>query len=1056
MRKLILFLSSITPIMAQNVTGTILGTVTDAAGASVPAARVSVTNDRTGQRREVITDQEGAYVANFLPVGAWSVTVEKEGFRRASINGIPLQVDQQARIDIKLEIGAVTQEVTVQASAPLLQTENASLGDVIDTRQVLTLPLNGRSFLQLATLTPGVSSGGATNGNGLSMNGGRGDFNGYVMDGTSNYSRFEGGVAISPNIDAVQEFRVQTAIPSAEFGFAGNGQINLVTKTGTNTYHGSAYWFLRNRKLDARNFFEPAGPAAAFKRNQFGATIGGPIRKSRTFYFFDYEGLRIRQSAQVRSNIPTRALRAGDFSGERPIFDVLTYNAASNTVAQFPGNRIPSQRISKVAAGLNEFYPDPNLAEGNINHVNITPSKTDGNTYGIRLDHQFTPRHLLFGRYGITDNSSFSPGALPVLGTFGQPRAQLATLNHTWLVSSGTVNEIRLGYNRSRANTISARTFNDDVAGRLGVGGVSNDPIDFGFPNVSIIPNYAAVSDPSNPFPTIRKDNLYQLNETMSMNRGSHALKFGVQIYRSELNGVQNSHGRGTFEFDGRFTRSPSAPNTTGNEFADYLLGYASRSQRQVGSTRVDMRATLFAGFVQDDWRVSRKLTLNLGLRYELNTPMADKYGRNANVDFIYGSGRAAVVLPGDIGPVTGHRYDNATYLGDYNNWAPRFGFAYRPFVDGKTVIRGGYGIFYSLSVGQMFTFQAQNPPRIVNDVFTAQFPVPALTFENGFQLDRLTPSGIVSVRAMEYNRRDPYIQQWDFTLQRQLSNDLVVEAAYVGTKGTKLPRSDVINSPRPGPGAIQPRRPFQGFATFFVREARMTSVYHALQLKADKRFSRSHSFLASYTFSKSLDTGSSSFGGGGNSFDNAQDSDDIRAERGRSAQDAGQILTVSYILEFPWMKQHPVIGGWQLAGIASFRTGFSQSVIVGADRCNCDRAGRMRADVVPGVAWKLDNPTPEQFFNTSAFRLPELYTFGNAGRGIVDTPGRQVFDISLQKNFRALLESHRIQFRWELFNLMNHTNFNTPNMTVDNRNFGRITGAAAARQMQFGLRYEF
>ncbi|MBL8290184.1 MAG: TonB-dependent receptor [Bryobacterales bacterium] len=1056
MRVLSILLLWGTSGFAQNVTGTILGTVTDATSGAVPGARVTVTNDRTGQRREIMTGAQGGYVANFLPVGLWSVTVEKEGFRRANINEIQLQVDQQARIDVTLEIGAVTQEVSVQAAAALLQTENASLGDVVETRQILTLPLNGRSFLQLASLTPGVNTGGATNGNGISMNGGRGDFNGLVMDGTSNYSRFEGAAVISPNVDAIQEFRVQTAIPSAEFGFAGNGQINLVTKSGTNAYHGTAYWFLRNRQLDARNFFEPAGPPAAFKRNQFGGTIGGPIRRNRTFFFFDYEGLRIRQSAQIRSLIPTREMRSGDLSSLRPIFDILTYSAATNSVTQFPGNRIPSQRISKVAAGLNEFYPNPNISEGNINHVNVTPSKTDGDTYGVRVDHQFSPRHLVYGRYGINGSSAFSPGTLPVLGTFTEPRAQLGTLNYTWLMSATAINEVRLGYNRSRANIVSARTFNDDVAGRLGIGGVSTDPIDFGFPNISLIPNYAAVSDPSNPFPTIRKDNLYQLNETMSLNRTAHSFKFGVQIHRSELNGVQNSHGRGTFEFDGRFTRSPAAPSASGSEFADYLLGFASRSQRQVGSTRVDMRSTLFAAFFQDDWKVNRRLTINLGLRYELNTPLADMYGRNANVDFIYGSGRAAVVLPGQTGPVTGHHYDNATYLGDYNNWAPRFGFAYRPFSDGKTVVRGGYGIFYSLSVGQMFTFQAQNPPRIVNDVFTAAFPTPTLTFENAFQLGSLAPSGIVSVRAMEYNRRDPYIQQWDFTVQRQIATDLVVEAAYVGTKGTKLPRSDIINSPRPGPGAIQPRRPFQGFATFFVREARMTSIYHALQLKLDKRFSRSHSFLASYTFSKSLDTGSASFGGGGNSSDNAQDSDDIRAERGRSAHDARQVLTLSYILEFPWLKRNPILGGWQLAGIAAFRTGFSQSVMVGSDRCNCDRAARMRADVVAGVPWVLDGPTPQRFFNTGAFRLPDLYTFGNSGRGIVDTPGRQQLDVSLQKNFRGLFESHRVQFRWELFNLFNRTNFNTPNMTVDNVNFGRITSAAAARQMQFGLRYEF
>ncbi|MBM3735367.1 MAG: TonB-dependent receptor [Acidobacteria bacterium] len=1054
MRTAILTLLLALNLRAQNVTGTILGTITDSGGASVPGARVIVRNEQTGQQREAASGTEGGYVANFLPVGVYNVTVEKTGFRKASITSISLQVDQQVRIDVALELGAVQQEVTVQAAPPLLQTENASLGDVIDTTKALTLPLNGRGFLQLATLTPGVTTG-ATNGDGLAINGGRGDFNGYVMDGTNNYSRFDGSVVISPNLDAIQEFKVQTAIPSAEFGFAGNGQINLVTKSGTNSFHGTAFEFLRNRKFDARNFFEPAGPPPAFKRNQFGGTFGGPIRRNKTFFFGDYEGLRVRQTAQARSNIPSPALRGGDFAGERPVFDVLTYSAGANTVQQFPGNRIPSQRISKVAAGLNQFYPEPNLREGTINFINTAGSRSTGDTWGVRVDHQISAKHMLFGRYGINNTTSFSPGSLPVLGTFNEPRAQLATLNYTWLATANLINELRLGFNRDRANTISARTFKDDIAGKLGIGGVSTDPIDFGFPNVSIIPNYAAVSDPSNPFPTIRKDNVKQVNNTVSLIRQAHAFRFGVQMQRSELNGVQNSHGRGTFEFDGRFTRNAAQATSTGNEFADYLLGFASRSQRQVGSTRVDMRSTLFGAFFQDDWKVSRTLTINLGLRYEFNTPLADKYGRNASVDWIYGSGRAAVVQPGDTGPVTGFKYPFAMYKGDYNNWAPRFGFAWRPRAGGKSVIRGGYGVFYALSLGQMFTFQAQNPPRIVNDVFTAVFPSPVLTFENAFQLDRRSPSGIVSVRALEYGRRDPYVQQWDFTVQRQVASDLVLELGYVGTKGTKLPRSDVINSPRPGPGAIQPRRPFQGFATFFVREARMPSIYHGLQFKADKRFSRSHSFLAAYTFSKSLDTGSASFGGGGNSFDNAQDSDNLKAERGRSAQDARQLFSLGYILEFPWMKSNRWIGGWQLAGIGTFRTGLSQSAVVAQDRCNCDRAGRMRADVVPGQSWSTGTRTPERFFNIDAFRLPDQFTFGNAGRGTVDTPGRQVIDISLQKRF-AIVENHSVQFRWELFNTLNHANFNTPNMTVDNRNFGRITGAAAARQMQFGLRYEF
>jgi hypothetical protein len=453
-------------------------------------------------------------------------------------------------------------------------------------------------------------------------------------------------------------------------------------------------------------------------------------------------------------------------------------------------------------------------------------------------------------------------------------------------------------------------------------------------------------------------------------------------------------------------------------------------------------------------------------VRYEVNTPLADQYGRNSNVDWVYGSPVAAIVYPGDIGPVSGEKYNTATYEQDSNNWAPRVGFAYRPFGQTSTVVRGGYGIFYALARGQLFSFNAQNPPRIVNETFTAQFPTPELTFENGFLLDSLQPPGILSARGIERNRRDAYIQQWDFTLQRQLSGDLMIEAAYVGTKGTKLARSGLPNIPRPGPGAIQPRRPIQGFATLFVREARMSSIYHALQLKADKRFRSGLTFLTAYTFGKSLDDGSSSFGGGGNSSDNAQDPLNLQAERGRSAHDARQRFVASYIYELPFGRGKPfagnvsgvfdaIIGGWQVAGITTFQTGLSNTVRTQTDVCNCDRGGgRMRGDAT-GIPWRLDNPTPERFFDTAAFRVPAQYTFGNSGRGNLDNPGTNNFDISMQKNFR-ILEGHTLQFRAELFNTFNHPLFNDPNITVDSANFGRITSARAARQVQFGLRYEF
>jgi hypothetical protein len=1049
----------------QTVTGTILGIVSDQTGGAVPQAHVGIANDKTGQRRELLTDEQGGYLANFLPVGSYTVAIEKDGFRKASFTGIVLQVDQQIRLNVTLEVGAVTQEVTVSSAAPLLQTENASMGDVIDTNKVLTLPLNGRNFLQLAQLSPGVNTGGV-GGDGLAVNGGRGDYNGYLVDGVPNYNRFSGSAVIRPNVDAVQEFKVQTTTYSAEFGFAGNAQINLVSKNGTNQFHGSLYEFLRNARLDARNFFAPPGPKTPFVRNQFGATVGGPIRKNKTFFFADYESLRLRQASTIRSLVPTRELKSGDFTGQRPIFDVLTYSAAAGTAQQFANNRIPANRISKVAAGLNEFYPEPNTADPRLNFVNTTSRRNDDNAYGVRVDHELLRNNQVFVRYGYGNLEAFNPATLPVLGTFDASRPQLVSLNDTHLVSPRVINELRLGFNRFRNSLMSARTNQDDVANKLAIGGASKDPLDFGFPGVSIIPNYAGVSDPTNPFPTFRWENVYMLGDTVSIVRGTHAFKFGAQVHRIEMNGVQNSHGRGTFDFDGRFTRSAANSTTTGHEFADYLLGYSSRTQRQVGSTRVDMRSTYLGGFFQDDWKATPRLTINIGIRYEVNTPLADKYGRNSNVDWIYGSGQAVVVNPGDVGPVTGYKYNKATYEQDSNNWAPRFGFAWRPFGGNNTVIRSGYGIFYALARGQLFSFNAQNPPRIINETFTAAFPTPDLTFENGFLLGAIQPAPIISVRAIQYNRRDAYIQQWDWTVQRQLAGDLMVEAAYVGTKGTKLARSGLPNHTQPGPGAIQPRRPFQGISTFFVREGRMSSIYHALQLKVDKRFRGGLTFLSSYTFGKSIDDGSASFGGGGNSSDNAQDDYNIRADRGRSAHDARQRLVVSYIYELPFGRGKPVaagasgllqhvIGGWQVAGITTLQTGLSDTVRTQTDVCNCDRAGgRMRGDAT-GIPWKLDNPTPERFFNIAAFRVPAQFTFGNSGRGVLDDPGTNNFDISLQKNF-AVLEGHNLQFRAEFFNAFNHPLLNAPNSNVDNANFGRITSARAARQIQFGLRYEF
>ena len=1055
----------VAPAVAQTVTGTILGNVIDPSGASIPDAKVTVTNNNTGLERVVSTNALGTYVAPFLPVGTYTVTIESTGFQGKSLTDIVLQVDDQLRLDVSLELGAVTEVVEVTGAAPLLQTENASMGDVITTQKVLTLPLVSRDYLALALLTPGVSRGG-TRGNGLSINGGRGDFNSYVVDGSPNTSRFSGGVVLRPNIDAIQEFKVQTSTYSAEFGFAGNGQINLVTKSGANQLHGSAYEFLRNSELNARGFFDPGGPILPLKRNQFGFTVGGPIVRNSTFFFGEFEGLRLVRNSSRLSLIPTQDLKNGNFQGRKPVYDVLTFSEASGESQPFPNNIIPASRISSVAQGLNEFYPEPNQADPRRNYNNTASREQNDENFGIRIDQHFSSSNQLSFAYRISDSESISPGNLPVLTRFSSPRPQLATLSDTHVFSPQIINELRLGFNRVTTSATSERTFNDDVAGSLGIGGISDDPYEFGFPSISLI-NFAGVSDPGNPFPTLRIENVFMVGDTVSITKGAHSFKFGGQVHKVQLNNDARSWGRGGFTFDGRFTRRAQGDSSTGDDFADYMLGLPWRTRRQVGGTRVDMRSSYFGGFIQDDWKVNPRLTVNLGLRYELNTPMADQLGRNSNVDYSHELSAAAVVLPGEIGPVTGQKYGEGLYEGDYNNWGPRVGLAFRPFGGNKTVLRTGYGVFYVLSPGRMITFNAQNPPRIVNETFTAEFPDPTLSFQDPFFLEgQSISSRPVSVRGIERNRRDAYIQQWNFTIQQQLSDDLMIETAYVGTTGTKLSRTGLPNIPTPGPGPIQPRRPFEGFATFFVREARMSSNYHSLQFKVDKRFKNGLTFVSGYTYAHSIDNGSSSFGGGGNSPDNAQNPLNHRADRGNSRQDVRHRYVISYIYELPFGNGrrfgtavtgflNQLIGGWQIAGITTFQTGLNNSGRVRQDRCNCDRAGRMRPDAT-GQPQRLDNPTPDRYFNTDAFVLPAEFTFGNSGRGVIAMPGINNFDFSIQKNL-FITEGHKLQFRSEFFNTFNHTQFGQPNTDVDRTNYGRISSLLVpARQIQLGLRYEF
>ncbi len=1054
----ITFFSAERPSSAQGVTGTISGVLTDASGASVAQALVRAVNEETGAITTSRTDETGAYVFPVLPAGAYRVESEVAGFKRSTTRTIRLTVNQNARVDMKLEVGATTQEVTVTSSVPLVDTREVQLGGLIDERRVNDLPLNGRNVYQLVTTLPGVSSarlasGPDDTGNYVNVNGSRSRQSTFYLDGNMNNSHFRNSGNEAPNPDAVEEFRLITSNFNAEFGRSSGGVINVVTKSGTNHFHGTAFEFLRNNVLNARNFFVPT--VQPLHQNQFGGSFGGPVLRDRLFFFGSYQGLRSRSSAfQNGALTPTAAERAGDFSAapanQQPK-DPLT-------AQPFPGGIIPATRLDPVASKLLQtMVPLPNTPDGR--YQSLEPSWNNSNQGVAKIDYAVNQAHRLNGSWFMIRMHALQPFAgisqipdySPIVENVAQ---QNWVLNENWTISPSLLNEARFGYTiRNRINSGPIRTSWADLGSNVTLGAQPPRP-----PQMFINGRWNMGTYDE----TERPEQTFSWSDTLSWTRGRHSVKAGTWFANNRYEEYSNWLGSGQIRFTGAFT---------GNSLADFMLGQAQSFRQNNGNNR-DFSSKNWHSFVQDDWRIAPRVTLNLGIRYELNTPWVSTM--DAFQTFQYGQRSTKIpkaplgmLFPGDPGVPRG------VWKTDYNNWAPRFGIAFDPFGNGRTAIRAGYGIFYAIGFTNM-AMDMQGQPFLVDvTVFgTPNLVNPYANVPGGspfpYKLNTQDPvfSLPVSASYQDPNIATPYVQHYSFTIEQQLLRDMAVTVAYVGNTSRKLMMQTDANAPIFIPGQstaanVNARRPYLPgtFAQISHAETASNAHYDSMQATFNKRFSHGFTVLANYTFAKTIDEFSEDKL---NLAVAAVDSRNRSLDRGPSALDIRHTFNLSYVWDLPAVSRLGVIGkhvlsGWQANGLVRVQSGSPFDVLAGTD-ANLDGNANDRPDLVGNPRLDTSRPRDQviaRYFDPAAFKAPTPGSVGTAGRNLIYGPGMYYWDASFFKNF-SITERHRLQFRSEFFNFTNHTNLGQPVNTITNPTAGRILSAGQSRIVQFGAKYIF
>ena len=1074
--------------------------MSDASGAVIANAAVTITNVDTGIETKTTTDSSGNYVVTPLPVGHYSITVEAKGFKKSVTGGITLNVQDRIGVNVTLELGQITETVEVRSAAIALQTDTSYLGQVVESQRIVDLPLNGRFFTQLAVLTSGAAptAPGARDERtgGFSANGVRPYQNNYLLDGIDNNSLSEdltneASFVVGPAPDAIAEFRVQTNSMSAEFGRSGGAVMNVAIKSGSNNFHGSVFEFLRNSALDAKNYFDPAtGPTPPFKQNQFGAAVGGPLElphysgKNRTFFFADYQGTRIRTAHTFLATVSPTAWRTGDFSGFDPVYDPTTTVVQGGQVlrTQFPGNQIPLSRFDPAALKLINLMPAPNVP-GSVNSSGVAnnylsnpvePNDTDQGD--VRVDHRISEKDSFFARFSMSDQNLTPPAAIPPplsAAAFSSGdwtnNTRQGVFSETHIFSPRVVNEFRAGYTRLRTERLQFNA-NDNLSSQIGIPGIPFTSNNGGLPRfrVSGLSSFGSATYQ----PTREFENVYHFIENVSLIKGRHTIKLGVEwkpIVNFSI--LQPPYPRGTFSFNGNNTRDAQNRGASGLGFADFALGIPSTAS--VASFINDtFQQPGYFFYAQDDFKVTSRLTLNLGIRYEfISMPMERRNGE-ANYNIVTGmldipKGRNDSMPPSFFPEVPVNRNAPRQLVPqDRNNFAPRVGFAYQ--LNSKTVIRSGYGIFYSSYEAGPLSIPnpGNNPP------FYAQANFPAVSFSTpnpqvnklsrGLPLDALSNPAAPSLFALDPGFRDPYVQHWNFGIQRDIGFHTVWEVSYAGSAGKKLYEFRNANQPLPSadPNAdVDSRRPrpFLGDDLTYWCSCG-SSTYHSLQTKLEKRFSNNLSFLTAYTFGKSLDEQSQASLG----FDNStgvRSEYNYRWEKGRSDFDQTHRFVVSYTYDLPFAHNlHGpakfIADGWQVMGIHSYTTGTPFTIHARTDFSNS--GGDARPDAVLGVSNEpAGGRTRQEWFNPAAFTNPANGLFGNVGRNTISGPANLTVDFSVFKNF-PITETTRLQFRTEFFNLINHPNFRSPSTTYDSSNPGELTAAGTSRQIQLALKFLF
>ena len=1095
-----LVIAAVLPLAAQVTTAELAGTVADPTGAVIGNAKVVATSTETGLAHAAVTDGSGNYLLTFLPPGGYNLSAEAAGFRRVMQNNVTLEIAQRARVDFKMEVGEVTETVQVTAAAPLLESQSSSLGSVVEQTLVQDMPLNNRNFVQLATMVPGVNGTGYSTpgtimsgsrpddrrpGSEIFSNGNREGDNNFLYDGIDDNDRLTLSIVLRPPVEAVREFKVQTNLFSADVGRSSGAIVDVVTKSGANTPHGSAFEFLQNSAMDARSFFNKAGtPFPPFRYNQFGFSLGGPVYiphlyngKNRTFFFVDYEGYRRGSLSTSVITLPTAAMRAGNFAGINTIFDPLTTTPSGNTYTrtQFPNNQIPLSRFDPVTVKMVNAYPLPTGSGITNNYTESLLQTQSWNQGDVRVDEQISASNTFFARWSIQHTATVVPNSYPAVQLAGLPKPvtvgdeasfagtsftpdQHAVADYVHVFSPHLVNDLRVGFSRFVVNyTAEGATQGLNQGNLLGVPNSNTNSFQNMLPIFSPA-GFLGIGD-SRSVPIYRRMNTFQYIDGMTWTHGDHTIKFGGDVTRRQITEYQTNQGNGRFNFSTGFTAAPGVSGS-GNSMASMDLGYPTLIEQDLMLIWPGIRGVENGLYIADDWRATKKLTLNLGLRWEYMSPYTELHDYWANFNLATG----VVDMAGQKGVSA-----TAGVPKTWTNFDPRFGFAYQ--VDAHTVLRGGIGIFsdpngsgatlmrlnrqapfgpiYNVSPGDEFVATR------ASDGFPAPPPVVAapITSPNG---NAIGVSRDFKTAATVY--------QFNLTLEREIPGHVLLKAAYLGNLGRNLGASYNPNQPVPGSGATLPRRPYYSIDPTLADVNWISSDglsnYNAFQFTAERRLSQGLSMLLAYTWGHGIDNTGTEFSGG---YAPPQDPRCRNCDRSNSNSDIRQRLTATYTYMLPWGKgraflnrggvTNVVLGGWQTNGFVTAQTGVPFTPTLQTTTVNTGTGSRPNC---VGTGKLASGQNINDWFDVTSFVAPPLYTFGNCGRNILFGPGRVNLDLSLFKDF-PFRENLKLQFRAEAFNSLNSPQFSLPSGSIGNPAAAVISAIVGnPRLMQLSLRIQF